>query len=84
MRPSDATGGERLSHGEWAASERERRAARRARYEADTARLKELGGRRRSEAEDGEFSDIFLRDPSRSREYFEGRIWEKPCGPALA
>lgn len=84
MLPRDATDGDRISHEEWAASECERRAARRARYEADSARLKELGGRRRSEAEEDEFNDIFRHDPSRSRAYFERRIWERPCRLALA
>lgn len=53
------------------------RTERRARYDADTARLKALGGRARSEVEEREFKDIFLRDPGRCVSYFEKRLWEK-------
>lgn len=56
--------------------EKRRRERRESRH-ADTERLKQLGGRPRSEAEEREFNELFARDPGRSRAYFERRIWEK-------
>ncbi|OHV85931.1 hypothetical protein [Ensifer sp. LCM 4579] len=64
-------------------SERRARERKRAQYLSDRERLRELGGRPRSEAEEREFRAL-LRDPHLPpAAYFEKRLWEKSRLAAL-
>lgn len=64
------------SNAEYSARREAERAEKRARRAADIDRLRQLGGVKRSQAEELEFLELLVRHNS-SKAYFESRAWER-------